>query len=504
VRTAIREAEQRLDEARRQSQNTELSRTEWSNRIIEGWSKRDGGVGKAMKEMASKDPAKAALVAAAMENQEIYFSSPFKSDGRKISESVVSTAFRMVPENAIRVVQLGFGQANRSNIFYEFGMQTPKDTVFYLDPIYAASVRGATAGNIMYQDPNFTYASLDDTQTIATAGGSDGVTGSEYALGTGTVLVPVRPGTVKITLTPSGGVPVIVGVDDRNGNLVATPSNLTATLTGGTINYATGAVAGLKFSAAPAASTVVKIEYAFSGEDPSQYSQIQEVDIQLRAYPFELREFPVYVIVSNMTKLLLQGTVDIDAQEAIVRNSGGELGKALDFYAINLAMIYARANGSAVPFNFTGAVGEAEIDRAQSVTRYISQAGNQMYNALQRGGVSKIVGGPKAVEMLKLHARFSDAGAQSAVNIYKIGSLDGIDIFKAPSQLVPDNELLCVYKNPDVPEDVALAISTYIPLFASDAVTFKSMQTEQGLAWYGDMKCLQPKYLQRIVISGMP
>jgi hypothetical protein len=35
-------------------------------------------------------------------------------------------------------------------------------------------------------------------------------------------------------------------------------------------------------------------------------------------------------------------------------------------------------------------------------------------------------------------------------------------------------------------------------------VTFKSMQTEQGLAWYGDMKVLQPKYLQRISITGMP
>lgn len=504
MRTAIRDAEQRLDEARRQNADLALSRDEWGSRLIESWSKRDGGVGKKMKEMASLDLGKAKLVASAMENQEIYFNNPFKSNGSRISESVVSTAFRMVPENAIRVVQLGYGLANRSNIFYEFGMQTPKDTVFYLDPIYAASVRGATAGNIMYQDPNFTYASLDDTKTVATASGTDGVTGSEYALSAGTVLVPVRPGTVKLILTPSGGVPVIVATDDRNGNLVATPSNLSATLTGGTINYATGALAGVKFSAAPAAGTVVSVEYAFSGEDPAQYSQIQEVDIQLRAYPFELREFPVYVIVSNMTKLLLQGTVDIDAQEAIVRNSGGELGKALDFYAINLAMIYARANGSPTVFNFTGAVGEAEIDRAQSVTRYISQAGNAMYNALQRGGVTKIVGGPKAVEMLKLHARFQSTGAQSAVNVYKIGDLDGIDIYKAPASLVPDTELLCVYKNPDVPEDVALAIGTYVPLFASDAVTFKSMQTEQGLAWYGDMKCLQPKYLQRISITGMP
>jgi hypothetical protein len=366
----------------------------------------------------------------------------------------------------------------------------------------------------MYQDPNYTYASLDDTETIATATGTNGTNATPVNLAAGVVLVPVRQGTVKITVTPPSGVPVIIGTDDRNGNLIPVafnPGNSSAgVLVAGQIDYKTGAINGLVINTnAPvpgplAAGTVVRVEYAFSGENPSNYNQIQEVDIQLRAYPFEIREFPLYVIVSNMTKMLLQGTVDIDAQEAIVRNSGGELGKALDFYSIGLAMLYARANGTNVNFNYTGAVGEAEIDRVQAITRYISQAGNNMYTALQRGGVQKIVGGPQAVEMLKLHARFSNAGAQSQVNVYKVGSLDGIDIFKAPASLIGDDQLLCVYKNPDVPEDVALAIGTYVPLFASDAITFKSMQTEQGLAWYGDQKVLQPRYLQLLTIENFP
>lgn len=521
MKTIIREAQvgrQVLTGAAPQNRQQQISlnataravqekKDDWSSRLVESWSARPGDVGPKMKKLALENHTKAKLTASVMDNQEAYFN-------QVMQESVVSTAFRMVPENALRVVQLGFGIANRSEIFYEFPMQTPKDTVFYLDPIYSTSTRGSTAGNIMYQDPNYTYASLDDTETIATATGTNGTNATPFNLAAGVVLVPVRQGTVKITVTPPSGVPVIIGTDDRNGNLIPVafnPGNSSAgVLVAGQIDYKTGAINGLVINTnAPvpgplAAGTVVRVEYAFSGENPSNYNQIQEVDIQLRAYPFEIREFPLYVIVSNMTKMLLQGTVDIDAQEAIVRNSGGELGKALDFYSIGLAMLYARANGTNVNFNYTGAVGEAEIDRVQAITRYISQAGNNMYTALQRGGVQKIVGGPQAVEMLKLHARFSNAGAQSQVNVYKVGSLDGIDIFKAPASLIGDDQLLCVYKNPDVPEDVALAIGTYVPLFASDAITFKSMQTEQGLAWYGDQKVLQPRYLQLLTIENFP
>ena len=498
MRTQLRDLNSRQSISPQQQERAETRRNDWSDRLIESWSRRPGEVGQKIREAATTSISRGRLMAGVMENQEAHLGT--------LRESVVSTAFRMVPENAIRVVQLGFGIANRSEIFYEFPMQTPKDTVFYLDPIYSTSTRGSTAGNIMYQDPNYRYASLNDIENIATGDGTTTV----FNLATGTLLVPIRPGSVKITVTPSGGSPIVVATDDRNGNLLAVQLNGTGGIsiggdvTAGTINYATGQIIGLTFSAALASGTLIQADYNFSGEDPNNYSQIQEVDIQLRAYPFELREFPVEIIVSNMTKMLLQGTVNIDAQEAIVRNSGGELGKALDFYSINLGMMYARANGTSVTFNYQGAVGESEIDRAQSVTRYIAQAGNNMYKSIQRGGVSKIVGGPSAVEMLKLHARFSSAGAQSNVNVYKVGSLDTIDIFKAPVSLVGDTQLLCVYKNPDVPEDVALAIGTYVPLFASDAVTFKTMQTEQGLAWYGDQVVLQPKYLQLINITNLP
>ncbi len=463
-----------------------------ADQLIEGWSKR-ASIREGLIEMASQNLDKARSTAIMLENNELHFN--------QLDEAVVSTAFRTTPENAFRVIQLGFGQANRGDIFHDFAMQTPKDTAFYIDPTYTASVRGATSGKRMYEDPAFRYASATEYATVAT-GANNALT---YTLAGGTVLVPVRPGSVKISATISGGQPEIIAVDDRNGNLIQVDTTSPQyTLSGtNTISYSTGAIT-VTFTANVATGTVIKAEYNFSAEDSAQFTQIQEMGLALRAYPFELREFPLYVVVSNMTKMLLSGSLSVDAQEAIVRNAGGELAKSLDFYAVDLAMKYARGNGTPIAYNFTGATGESEIDRAQSATRYIGQAANLMYNALQRGSVAKIIAGPNAAELLKLHARFTNAGEQSAINLFRMGSIDGIDIYKVPSTMVPTNELLCIYKNPDEPQDVALAIGTYVPLYISDPLTFKNMQTEQGVAWYGDMKVVQPKYLQRVVISNIP
>lgn len=461
------------------------------DRFLEDWIKRPA-LAEEMTKLAETNLDKARRVATILDTQEAHFND--------ITESVVSTAFRTTPENAFRVVQLGFGQANRGEIFHEFAMQTPQDTAFYLDSTYATTTRGATAGNRMYEDPAFRYAAA---QEYAVVGTGNGIL-TTFTLNAGTVLVPVRPNSCKMVYIPAAGVPEIVATDDRGtGNFVQASTNK-VTLTGAnTIDYNTGAVT-VTFTAAPAAGDVIRLEYAFSAENPTNYTQVQEVSLALRAYQFALREFPLYVVVSNMTKMLLTGTLNIEAQEAIVRNAGGELSKSLDFYSIDLAMKYARANGAPTTMNFTGAVGESEIDRAQSITRYIGQTANAMYKAIQRGSVAKIVGGPAAVELLKLHARFTNAGEQPANNVFKTGSIDGMDIYKAPVSLIPDDELLCIYKNPEVPEDVALAIGTYVPMYISDPLTFKSMQTEQGVAWYGDQKVLQPKYLQRLVISNIP
>ena len=56
-----------------------------------------------------------------------------------------------------------------------------------------------------------------------------------------------------------------------------------------------------------------------------------------------------------------------------------------------------------------------------------------------------MVAGFSAGSYLKLvKGTFSDKGRQSAKGIYQIGEFGGIPTFKAPSSIIPTNEIMCV------------------------------------------------------------
>lgn len=56
-----------------------------------------------------------------------------------------------------------------------------------------------------------------------------------------------------------------------------------------------------------------------------------------------------------------------------------------------------------------------------------------------------MVAGFSAGSYLKLvKGTFSDKGRQAAKGIYQIGEFGGIPTFKAPSSIIPTNEIMCV------------------------------------------------------------
>ena len=99
-------------------------------------------------------------------------------------------------------------------------------------------------------------------------------------------------------------------------------------------------------------------------------------------------------------------------------------------------------------------------------------------------------------------AGFSPKGIQDPTGVYKIGELDGIEVFKAPIEVIPDNEVLCVFKNAKVENDVALVFGTLVP-FVSNKLEYPTFNTRAGLATFGDKALLNPKYLSRIVIKNL-
>lgn len=465
----------------REDMKVKLSeRNEYADRLVEKWSKTKG-VGEGFDSLYEKDAGRARNLSIVLENQENHLTN--------LTETQISNSFSTTPENVIRVVRLGYPNSVRGELFLEWAMETARDSIYYLSPVYGKTKRGATADNVTHESTAYRYASEMEVETIGTGDGST-VTFTGPGSSNEIANAPLRPFTVKIFVA---GEPV--ATDDGAGNIIG------STIDTGTINYTTG-VLSVTFTTAPTAAQAIEAGYNFDSEESTQYEDLGSVELQLRDYQFRVKPHPLYVSWSKMTELLINTTLNIDAEDALVRGAADELKKSLDFHAIRLAYGASKKNSS-VSFDTAGATGESEVDRAMAFSRTIDQASDVMFNAVNRGGVTHMVGGPDAISYVKLHRRFDASGAQPRVGVHRVGSLDGVSMYKAPINIVPNDEVLFVYHNDQVPEDVSLAFGTLIPLYRTQTLEYKEFYKETGMAFFGDAKTLNANYLVNGSISNL-
>lgn len=478
MRTEMREQHKHQEMKERISQ-----RNDYADRLFEKWAGTPG-IGQNMEEAYNDSEigkSKMRNLSIVLENQENHMG--------QLTETQLSNAFSTTPENVIRVVRLGYPNSVRGELFLEWAMETARDSIYYLSPKYVKTKRGATAGNITHESDSYRYASEIEMESLGT--GDDSTV--EF---TGTLdNVPATPYTVAIYVDNKA-----IATDDGSGNLIGADLD-TGSAAVNTVDYTTGEIT-VTFDTAPGNDESVQVSYHFDSEDPDQYEDIQEIQLQLRDYQFRVRPWPLYVSWSKMTELLLNTTLNIDAEDALIRGAADEFKKSLDFHAIRYAYRYAKKNGLTT-YDKEGAVGESEFDRARAFSRAIDEASDAMLDDINRGGITKIVSGPNALSFVKLHPRFDASTRQPRVGAYREGSLDGIDTYKVPSSVIPNNQMLGIYRNEEVPEDVSIAFGSLIPLYRTQTLEFKEMYSETGLAYFGDQRCLQPSYLRLIQIDNL-
>lgn len=471
---------------KKQKQLTE--RVKMGDRLVETWARKPI-IGEGLIEAYDKNPAKAHNLVFALQNQEAYLG--------KLTETQISTSFSTTPENVMKVIRLGYPNSIRGEIFLDWTMQTARDSMYYVYAQYDSTKRGATAAGRMIESSAYRFASEIIEDAVGTGDGST-------VTFTGTLSqLPAIPHSFRVIVGNA-----IVGNDNGSGVFPATTGNdnVTVGIASGTVSYALGGGSySITFTTAPASGDAIILQYNYNSEASTQYTSLGNVELQLRDYQFRVRPYALGLSWSKMTELVLDTTLNIGAEEAFIRGAADELKKSLDFQACRLGYYSAMATGT-VTFNCSAAAAgeDSAVMRAQAVTNAIDRAADLMYNALQRGGVSKIYGGPNATSYLKLHKRFDGAGAQPKVGGHKIGSIDGVDIYKVPSAIVPTSELVVVYKNEEVPEDVSIAFGTLIPLYKTQQLEYKNMYKEQGIGYFGDSKILQSKYLSRISLTNLP
>ena len=225
-------------------------------------------------------------------------------------------------------------------------------------------------------------------------------------------------------------------------------------------------------------------------------------------YKFEPRPTTIGVTWSQLAEITLDASFGLSAQDMLVTYAGDAIRINLDLRSFKLAYGVARSNKDYV-VEFNAAYGNGEniegyFHTAQTFPSAVDTVTDIMVNDINRGGVSRMVAGFSAGSYLKLvKGTFSEKGRQSAKGIYQIGEFGGIPTFKAPSSIIPTNEIMCVWKDDENEGDVAIAFGTLVPFFNTGIIQRKNFYKEAGLATYGDWAVMNRRYLALIRIKGL-
>ena len=555
------------------------------DRRVDAWSKIPE-IGDGLKSM---DEAVARNVACNLDNQAAFMT--------RLDETQMSQGFKgFTPENMLRLVRLAMPNVVRNKIFTEFAMETARDSIKYVRPVYSKTFNGnelvdkTEDWNRLYEDdaedeyndinsPNYRrpiYESLEDriSQELANIK-SDGngtfefkyfgdadvaAKKADYDTLVGGTVPTVDPFPAATTIAEKtklaklaweeakaskkwglfgekfidGYTEVYYGTDEkivvahedkRTGKFFVAPefAGLTVTFVPADKTNNVGpkvVVAGTVTDQAaltaayPSITTFdiaqVKVFARYDSEDDFNGDYLGEVEIKMSDYEFRPRPTTIGVTWSQLSEIVLDTSFNVSAEEYLVTYASQAIRMHLDYQAVKYAYRIAKTNPANYKIEFdaaynitNGANLEGYVHNAQTFPLAVATIADNMLNDINRGGVTRMVAGPSAGTYLQLVNSFSEKGAVQNEGIHQIGELSGIPVFKAPKAIIPNDEILCVWKNPQNEADIAIAFGTLVPFFSTGIIQRKNFYKEAGLATYGDWHTINRKYLALIKINNI-
>lgn len=494
MREVMREAHK--EEARSQM----AERTQYADRLVEAWSKKKGlDLGEKLIDLHNENPNKARNLAMVMENEEKHLA--------HLTETQISDTFGTTPQTIVKIIRLGYPNSVRADLFSEYAMASMKDVIYKLSPVYKKRSPWTPGGEdqLIYENGGTYFPSETERVTVALVGAQTTYTEEDQPLG----ITPIRPFTVKIIADGQ-----VIGQDVGDGRIIGSEDSTLPVLLDNSANNVVSYDSGeysVTFQAAPeGVITALEIEYAYNMErvDTNGENLFDvnggEVELVLKGHDFRARPFPVGFSFSHMAELALEDAFSVDAQDALVQGGAEALKKSLDYIPLKMAMNASKWTAPEMfedDFNTAGA--NNENDHAQAFLSAIDRAGNKMFKAMNRGGISVLVGGPDAVTYAKKLKLYSPEGRQPAVGVHLVGSVDGIPLYKAPTDLVPNNRFLGIFKNTNADSmDVPLLMGTYVPMYRTQTLEYPNMTKAGAMAYYGDMHVIERRYLVQIGLKS--
>ena len=451
----------------------------------------------------------------------------------KMTEAQLSTSFQgFTPENMLRLVRLAMPNTCRNKVFTEFAMESAKDSIKYIKPVYSKTVHGGDLhdkhtsneagayGDASQYIDKYNDINEDDFQRALYENTEDRFTQELINIpgnGQGVFTIPKEA-------APDGNPAVYAAklikgymkiYDGDETHPIAEENKRTGNFFVNTAEYPNATV---KVEEAAGAITItvegienkanIKAFARFDLEDDFLGDNLGEIELVMSDYKFEPRPTTIGVTWSQLAEITLDASFGLSAQDMLVTYAGDAIRINLDLRSFKLAYGVARSNKDYV-VEFDAAYGNGEniegyFHTAQTFPSAVDTVTDIMVNDINRGGVSRMVAGFSAGSYLKLvKGTFSEKGRQSAKGIYQIGEFGGIPTFKAPSSIIPTNEIMCVWKDDENEGDVAIAFGTLVPFFNTGIIQRKNFYKEAGLATYGDWAVMNRRYLALIRIKGL-
>lgn len=345
----------------------------------------------------------------------------------------------------------------------------------------------------------------DSTVTIKWMGGPFGANGENYV-----------PGYSKI----------YVGTDERDVIAIQDPNTLeylvSQEFAGATVSETPRAAGNGEVTVTVDLSncvdeskktqTEVNAYGRFESEADYDGTHLGEVNLYMSVYELRPHRTSIGVSWTKLAEITLDSTFNTQVDDLLLASAADTIHGQLDLQAFKDAYALAKTNPSFYKVEFDAGYStdtdgksgtkDSYVDTANTFGSAIDIASAALYSDIKRGAVNKLVVGVSVASYIKLMAGFTPKGVQNPTGVYKIGELDGIEVYKAPIEVIPDNEVLCVFKNPNVDNDVALVYGTLVP-FVSNKLEYPTFYSRAGLASFGDVAQLNPKYLSRIIVNNL-
>lgn len=477
---------------------------------------------------------------------------------KRLTESELSTEFqKMAPANIMKLVERTYTNVNRGNVFATFQMETANDALYYLkhhfdapfskdayDFSKRADVYDTDDADILSDPYNFknpltekdsrNNSYYNDTRKSIYDSRQDRFANE---LQNGEVQEAAADGKIEITFTEDafkhgyidgyttiyrGRNPqdVIAFQDQSTYEFFLAPEfegvyTVTSVPAEKKVVIAPveGADADKKAAADEILAKGINAYARFVSEDDYEGDSMGEVTIMLSVHSFKPRRTSVGASWTHLSAITLGASYQQEMDDLLLKGAADVIQAQLDYRSFKEAYQVARTNpgqftvefdaaytGTATQDGTTTFAKDGYVDNAQTLQSAIEMISAAVYEVRQQGAINNIVAGLSAAAYVKLNAGFTTKGAQKPCGVYRIGELDGTPVYKAPKAVIPENELLCIYKNDEVDNDAAIVIATLIP-FVSNKLDYPTFYTRAGLATYGDRVILNRNYLGRVVIK---